>query len=85
MADYQSDAKFSRRDFLGVSTGALAGVGVTSVANMFAQDQLPTSGEVLRKSIRSAESAPRSSAPGGFARDEHPGRMFTCALGRRLE
>src|SRR5579863_731990 len=39
MADDQSDSKFSRRDFLGVSSGALAGAGVSSVANMFAQDQ----------------------------------------------
>jgi oxalate decarboxylase len=39
MADDDSDSKFSRRDFLEVSSGALAGAGVTSVANMFAQDQ----------------------------------------------
>lgn len=43
MADDQSDGKFSRRDFLGASStalgaGALAGAGVTSVANLFAQD-----------------------------------------------
>ena len=39
----QKDARFSRRDFLGASTvagaGALAGTGVSSVANMFAQGQ----------------------------------------------
>ena len=28
MADDQSDSKFSRRDFLEVSSGALAGAGV---------------------------------------------------------
>jgi hypothetical protein len=39
MADDQSDSRFSRRDFLEVSSGALAGAGVTSVANMFPQDQ----------------------------------------------
>jgi oxalate decarboxylase len=39
MADDQGDSKFSRRDFLEVSSGALAGAGVTSVANMLAQDQ----------------------------------------------
>jgi oxalate decarboxylase len=43
MADEQSDGKFSRRDFLGVS-GALAGAsalaaGVTSANDLFAQDQ----------------------------------------------
>lgn len=43
MADDQSEGKFSRRDFLGVSSSALgasalAGAGVTSVANLFAQD-----------------------------------------------
>src|SRR5438445_1865964 len=41
MADDQSDSKFSRRDFLEVSSGALAGAGVTSVTSMFAQDQSP--------------------------------------------
>src|SRR5438552_939915 len=39
MADDHSDSRFSRRDFLEVSSGALAGAGVTSVANIFAQDQ----------------------------------------------
>src|ERR1700686_497757 len=38
MADDQSDSKFSRRDFLGGSSGALAGAGVSSVAKVFAQD-----------------------------------------------
>jgi len=38
MADDQNDARFSRRDFLEVSSGALAGAGVSSVANVFAQD-----------------------------------------------
>jgi len=50
MADDDSDSKFSRRDFLEVSSGALAGAGVTSVANMFAQDQSkrPTAARVIR-------------------------------------
>jgi len=42
MADDQNDSKFSRRDFLGVSSGALAGAsalaGVSAVGNVFAQE-----------------------------------------------
>ena len=38
MADDQNGAGFSRRDFLEVSSGALAGAGVSSVANIFVQD-----------------------------------------------
>src|SRR5690348_9076653 len=42
MADEQKDARFSRRNFLGASTAAGAGVlaaaGVSSAANLFAQD-----------------------------------------------
>lgn len=38
MADDQNDSRFSRRDFLEVSSGALAGAGVSSVASVFAQD-----------------------------------------------
>ena len=39
MAHDPNDAKVSRRDFLGVSSGALAAAGVTSVANVAAQEQ----------------------------------------------
>lgn len=39
MAHDQNEARFSRRDFLEVSSGALAAAGVKSVANIATQDQ----------------------------------------------
>ena len=38
MADDSNDGGFSRRDFLEVSSGALAGAAATSAANLFAQE-----------------------------------------------
>src|SRR6202008_1692736 len=53
MVDDQSYSKFSRRDFLEVSSGAVAGAGVGSVADMFSQDSPAKPG-----------STPRASEPG---------------------
>ncbi len=62
MADDQSDSKFSRRDFLEVSSGALAGAGVSSVANMFAQDQC-SNGPTKPASARDASEPGPKNAP----------------------
>jgi oxalate decarboxylase len=62
MADDQSDSKFSRRNFLEVSSGALAGAGVSSVANMFAQDQ-SSNGATKPGSARDASEPGPKNAP----------------------
>jgi oxalate decarboxylase len=53
MADDRNDGGFSRRDFLEVSSGALAGAAATSAANLFAQDQ-SSNGATKPSSDRSA-------------------------------
>src|SRR6202047_2940884 len=62
MADDQSDSKFSRRDFLEVSSGALAGAGGSSVANIFAQDQ-SSNGATKPASARAASEPGPKNAP----------------------
>src|SRR6202047_4845911 len=62
MADDQSDSKFSRRDFLEVSSGALAGAGGSSVANMFDQDQ-SSNGATKPASARDASEPGPKNAP----------------------
>ena len=62
MADDQGESKFSRRDFLEVSSGALAGAGIASAAKVFAQGQ----------SSNAASNGATKPAPGRDASDPGP-------------